>query len=135
MALITWDDTLSVGVRAIDDQHKGLIQSLNDLHDAMIKGLAKQATGPLLDKLVKYTKEHFVAEEAMLKRTSYPDFADHKARHVELTQQVEDYVARFRKGDIGLTVHLMDFLRSWLTNHIRRVDRDYGPWLNQHGVR
>ena len=135
MALITWDDGLSVGIRAIDDQHKGLLQALNDLHNAMIQGLAKQATAPLLDKLVKYTRDHFAAEEAMLRRANYPNFANHKAKHVELTHQVEDYIARFQKGDIGLTVHLLDFLRNWLTNHIRKVDRDYGPWLNQHGVR
>jgi len=25
-------------------------------------------------------------------------------------------------------------LRNWLTNHIQKVDHEYGPWLNEHGV-
>lgn len=134
MALITWNDSFSVGVRALDEQHKGLIQTLNELHDAMVQGLARQVTGPLLERLAKYTHQHFFAEEAMMKRTGYPKLASHQEIHLDLTRQVEDYVARFRTGDLSLSVHLIEFLREWLTTHIQKEDRDYGPWLNQHGV-
>src|SRR5215472_5652658 len=134
MAVIHWDPSLSVGVRALDDQHKGLIQALNELHEAMIKGFARDATGPLLEKLAKYTREHFVAEEAMMKRASYPRLGTHQAKHAELTRQVEGFVTRFRKVDIGLNVHLLDFLCNWLSTHIQGEDREYGPWLNRNGV-
>jgi len=133
--LITWDDSLSVGVRAMDDQHKGLIQILNDLHEAMAKGLARQATGPMLEKLANYTREHFSAEESIMKRAGYPSLDTHHAMHVELNLKVEDYLARFRNGDIGLSIDLVDFLRNWLMTHIQKQDRDYGPWLNRLGVK
>jgi len=135
VALITWDDSLSVGVRALDDQHKDLIQTLNELHEAMLKGHSKQAAGPLLERLAKYTKEHFAAEEAMMTRTGYRQLEAHRGKHLELTCQVEEYVARFQRGDIALSVHLLDFLRSWLSTHIQKEDRAYGPWLNRNGVR
>ena len=34
-----------------------------------------------------------------------------------------------------MNLDLMNFLRNWLVNHIQKVDREYGPWLNEHGVR
>jgi hemerythrin len=135
MALLNWSDKYSVGVRTLDDQHTGLFQTLNDLHAAMLKGQAQSLTGPLLRKLVEYTRRHFAAEETLLVSTRYPGLAGHREKHRELTKQVEEYVARFEKGEITLNLALMNFLRDWLTNHIQKTDKEYGPWLNEHGVR
>ncbi len=135
MALMNWSDSLSVGVKSIDEQHKGLLQAVNDLHAAMVKGQVKMVTGPLLKSLAKYTKDHFTAEEAMLRRTSYPGLSAHHAKHVDLNRQVEQYIQRFERGEISINVHLLDFLRDWLVNHIQKDDRDYGPWLNERGIR
>ena len=119
----------------MDGQHTVLFGFLNDLHEAMMKGQAQSLTGPLLKKLVEYTRKHFAAEEAMLARTSYPGLAEHRVQHQDLVKQVESYVARFDRGEITLNVHLLNFLRDWLTNHIQKTDHQYGPWLNEHGVR
>jgi hemerythrin len=135
MALMEWSSNFSVGVKAIDEQHKGLVETLNALHSAMLSGQTKTTTGPLLTKLAKYTKDHFTAEEAMLKRTRYPGYTAHHAKHIDLSRQVEQYVKRFESGEITLSVHLMTFLRDWLTTHIQKEDRDYGPWLWEHGIR
>ncbi len=55
--------------------------------------------------------------------------------HRDLVKQVDGYVARFERGEISLNVHLLNFLRDWLTNHIQKTDHQYGPWLNEHGVK
>ncbi len=135
MSLLTWNDQFSVGVQTMDDQHTVLFETLNDLHDAMMKGKAQSLAGPLLRKLVEYTREHFSAEEAMMAAARYPGLADHHVKHRDLTRQVEEYVARYERGEITLNLHLLNFLRDWLTNHIQKVDQEYGPWLKDHGVR
>ncbi len=135
MALMTWNDKLSVGVQFLDDQHAVLVETLNELHDAMMKGQAKCMTGPLLRNLVAYTHEHFSAEEAMMAAAKYPGLEVHRLRHRDLTRQVEEYVERFERGEITLNLHLLTFLRDWLTTHIQMEDREYGPWLNKQGVR
>jgi len=135
MALLTWNSKYSVGVKTLDSQHTVLFGLLNDLHEAMMKGQAQSLTGPLLRKLVDYTHTHFATEEKMLAEARYPGLADHKIKHRELIQKVEGYSARFEKGEITLNLHLMNFLRDWLTEHIQKTDHEYGPWLNEHGVR
>jgi hemerythrin len=134
MALLTWTSKYSVGVKALDSQHTVLFGLLNDLHDAMMKGQAQSLSGPLLRKLVEYTHTHFAAEEQSLAATKYPGLADHRIKHRELIQQVEEYADRFDRGEVTLNIQLMNFLRDWLSNHIQKVDHDYGPWLNEHGV-
>ena len=135
MALLTWDDNrYSVGVKSIDGQHPVLFGLINDLHDAMLKGQAQSQTGPLLRKLADYTQTHFTAEEKMMAEANYPGLADHKIKHRDLMKQVQEFSSRLEKGEIALTLDLMNFLRDWLTNHIQKVDHDYTPWMNQHGV-
>jgi hemerythrin len=135
MALMTFGQNNSVGVQTIDGQHKVLFEIINELHAAMLKGQAQSLTGPMLRKLLDYTRTHFSAEEAMMAGVKYPRLADHKVKHRDLVKQVEEYAVRFEKGEITLNLHLLNFLRDWLMNHIQKVDKDYGPWLNEHGVR
>jgi hemerythrin len=135
MALITWTDKLSVGVQSLDNQHMVLIETLNDLHTAMLKGQARAVAGKMLHTLADYTRNHFASEEAMMEAAKYSALAMHSLKHKQLTKQVEDYVARFEKGDITLGVDLLNFLSDWLTTHIQGEDKKYGPWLNEHGAR
>jgi len=136
MGLFLWNDgKYSVGVKVLDAQHKNLVDTLNQLYDGMAAGQAKTVTGPLLTKLVEYTRDHFAAEERLFAATHYPQAASHKAEHVELTRQVEEFVGRFNRGEIALNVPLLNFLRDWLANHIVQEDKKYSPWLNKAGVK
>jgi hemerythrin len=135
MAPLTWNDTYSVGVRSLDDQHTVLFETLNDLHHAIMKGYAKRLTGQLLHDLVAYARDHFTAEESMLAIAQYPALAQHRIKHRDFNRQVTEYIERFERGELTLNVHLLNFLRNWLTNHIQKEDRQYSSWLNQHGIR
>ena len=135
MPLMTWNENLSVGVNAIDVQHSKLVAILNELYDAMMQGRAKDVTGPLLRKLINYTRDHFAAEEAMMTSAKYNGLAAHRYEHEKLTKQVQEYAARFERGEVAVNIDLLKFLRNWLTGHIQNSDRAYGPCLKEHGMR
>lgn len=135
MALVVWSDKLSVGVKAIDEQHTILFDTINDLHAAMMKGQARTIIGELLCRLLTYTRNHFTDEERMMEAAGYPDLPQHRILHRNLTKQVEDYIARFEKGDLTLSTELAGFLSDWLKKHIQATDQSYGPCMNQHGIR
>lgn len=135
MSLIEWNSSLSVGVPSIDAQHSVLVKTLNELHDAMMSGQAHAKTGELLRTLVRYTREHFASEEALMEKAGYAALELHRKRHHELTRQVEDYVGRFERGETTINLHLLNFLRDWLTNHILKEDKAYGPALTSRGIR
>ena len=132
---MTWSDKFSVGVQSIDDQHAGLVETLNELHDGMMKGHANAVTGKLLHTLVDYTREHFAAEEMLMASTKYPQLPRHCEKHRELTRQVEEFVGRYERGEIRINLQLLNFLSDWLSTHILKEDHAYGPWLNDHGIR
>lgn len=136
MALMTWDSNkYSVGVKSIDSQHCVLFRHVNDLYEAMREGQGQKFTGTLLQKLVDYTQTHFTAEEKLMAAAAYPKLAEHKARHHDLIKQVSEFVSRFERGEIGLSLDMMTFLSDWLSKHIQHEDMEYRPWMNQHGMR
>ncbi len=129
MAFVAWNENLSVGIAQIDQQHRQLIDMINELHDAMCKGQGKNILKPLLARLFQYTQTHFTAEEALMQQAQYPKFAAHKAAHEKLVSQVRDLKQRFDAGEYLLSIDTMKFLQNWLTDHILGVDKQYVPCL------
>lgn len=135
MAYMDWSDSYSVGVSAIDTQHKTLFSMVNELHAAMMRQEGKGAAGPMLAKLLKYTHDHFATEEQLMAATKYPEAVKHCAAHRDLSKKAEELSGRFQRGESGITVHLLKFVSDWLTQHIVKEDKLYAPWLKEHGVK
>ena len=132
--LFPWSDTYSVKIGLIDMQHKKLVNYINDLYGAMVEGHGKEQLGQILANLVKYTQVHFKTEEGILQSKQYPDIINHKVEHDRFTKKVLDFQAKFQRNEIGLSIEVMDFLKTWLTHHILDSDKRYSPFLNDHGV-
>jgi hemerythrin len=122
MALITWGPKLMLGIQQIDEQHKKLVQLVNKLNDAMVAGHGRDAIGPTLTELVKYTQYHFATEERLMKLHGYEHSAEHKAEHAKLLRDVGDFKVRFDAGNSMLSIELLRFLRDWLFGHIAGSD-------------
>jgi len=134
MALLTWNDSYSVKVKQLDDQHKKLIDLINQLYDAMKVGKGSEVIGPVLKSLITYTQTHFSTEEQLMKLHGYPDYDAHKNEHNQLVAQVSDIKKGMDAGKMPLTQNVMNFLRDWLIKHIQGDDKKYGPFLNNMGV-
>ncbi len=134
MAFIEWSDSLAVGVREIDNQHKQLFNLVNDLFDAMGKGEGNAILSMTLSDLTKYTVMHFETEEKYMKAYNYTLFVSHKTEHDKLTQQVVDLQNEFNSGSTRITVKVMNFLKDWLKNHIVQNDVKFGNFLNKAGI-
>ena len=133
--LFPWSDSYSVKVATIDIQHKGLVDLINQLHQAMATGKGKEALGKTLSSLVKYMHAHFKAEEGILQSHQYPDLGNHQAEHARFIKTITEFEDKFKKGDIVLTIEVMEFLKDWLAKHIMRIDKNYSSFLNAKGVR
>jgi hemerythrin-like metal-binding protein len=127
---------MSVGVAALDNDHKKLTGMVNELFDGIMAGQGKDAVGKILDGLVAYTTQHFGREEQFFAQTGYPDAAAHKAQHQDLCKQVLAVQEKYRAGaTAALSIETLHFLKSWLINHIQGTDKEYGPHLNARGIK
>ncbi len=130
MSVIAWDDSMSVGVEVLDNDHKKLIDLINRLAEAGNSTGSEQTVGEVLDELVAYTRYHFRREEAWQAAAGYPDLERHKEIHEDLTEQVEEVRDDYRKGySESLTRDVLVFLRDWLKKHILGEDKKYVAYV------
>lgn len=135
MSLIKWNDSLSVNVVRIDQEHKKLVGMINELTDAMKAGRGKDVLGKILDGLISYTASHFQLEEKYFQQVKYPDAAAHKQEHAAFVHKITEFKKEFDAGRVTVSVNILQFLSKWLQNHIKGTDQKYSTFFNENGIR
>lgn len=129
MSLLNWTEDLSVNINGIDNQHKKLVDLINELHSAMKDGKGKDKLGPILTELIEYTKYHFSAEEKLMQQKNYPGYSKHKNEHDIFTKKIVEFNNQYNSGSLSLSIDVLMFLKEWLVVHIKGTDKQYSPYL------
>lgn len=134
--MYTWDKSLEVGNQMIDDQHKHLIDALNDFLNAQAEKKSNADLKKSLDFLNDYTIKHFYEEEHLQKKYQYPDYENHKKLHEGLKKVVRDLqVQLIMKGPSeGLFNDVKSKVGDWLVAHIKTQDSRIGAYLKTKGI-
>ncbi len=127
MAFFEWKDSMTVGNPMIDRDHKMLIQYVNEMHAAMMGGKGKDVVGPIVGKLVAYTKDHFAREEVVWKSGHYAELERHRKEHADLVKTVVDFKTKYDTGRAG-TIGRRDEFSA-------RLVEEPHPEIRQGGLR
>lgn len=138
MSRMNWSEQLSLGIGSIDRQHQVLIKCINELGEAINKdeNFKVRTTLNVIEKLVNYTKVHFMYEELVLfKQIPFPETEEHKIAHGKIFDAVETFKGRLKTEGINdIHPELMAFLNRWLTNHILKDDMKYAIYAREKGI-
>jgi hemerythrin len=128
--VMTWTSDLNTGIDVIDNQHKSIVDYINELEVA-INQHDRDVVGHVLVELVDYTMSHFAFEESLLEEAGYKLLKPHKAIHDVFVKRIEAYHQRHKAGeDVSEQLHSM--LCTWLVHHIKREDMAYVAALSQN---
>jgi hemerythrin-like metal-binding protein len=123
-----WTPALSTGVAALDEQHKAIFQWLAELENASVDQRTLFGVY-VVTRLKHYMREHFAAEEAMMKAAGYPELEQHQKEHALFRAKLEELQMKSISEDISTDT--VRFLNHWLTNHIAKSDMAYVPYLKR----
>jgi len=126
-AFIQWAEALSVKVPGMDNDHRVLIDLINQLASAEKIGNRRIAES-VLDELLNYAIDHFNREEQYLQQSGYPmpDLVTHKLQHAAFTESVQDIRWQYLHGlRPRINQEVLLFLRDWLSKHILVEDMKY----------
>ncbi len=131
---IDWSDVLSVGINEMDDEHKELFRRINALLVALLQNSAMPEVLRLFDLVGEYAQEHFRDEEALQKKFAYPRMAGHQELHSQFLQELTKIRSRLTTEGFhtGVLIHIQDKVVQWLLEHIGRVDKDYGIFIQNY---
>ena len=112
MTVITFDDNLITGNKTIDEQHKELIDRIQQFVSACESEDARVKAIKMLDYLDEYTEFHFKEEEKLQKDVGYPGLDENEGPDEKFMEQVK--------------INVID----WLFGHIKTFDRSVAEYIN-----
>lgn len=133
MAFLTLGPNLLTGHATLDNQHRGLVEAVNRLFEALQEGRDREELGHTLAFLRNYTADHFRLEERFMDQSGYRGATRHKATHADLMRKVIELENRFKAGDGTPGLEVAHFLKAWIAQHIGVEDVALGAALRARG--
>lgn len=131
MGLIRWDNSLELGNPEIDGQHKSMVEALNKLHSAMLKGEGRSEVDSTSKFLLDYSASHFAMEEKMMDSHAYPGLSSHKKFHADLIDSFTKMINGFERESTSLSIAVLATLEEYVTVHFMNEDSKFVNFINQ----
>jgi hemerythrin len=122
MALVEWRDEFSVGVPAVDFEHRELIDLINDLHQRLMTDHDPAAVSVFLGEIYTRISAHFALEEKIMRDAGYDEYAVHKADHERLLDGILDMADDYDQHDGFDEADFAERLRRWFVDHFQTKD-------------
>ena len=123
MPLMDWDARLQVGHPKIDEQHKTLVDTINQLDDAVRSGLDREAVEELLRFLKNCTENHFRVDENLfrtLEQLASTDLLTSAWNRRHFEQAVEGEIHRSNRYGHPVSLLMLDI------DHFKRINDSFG---------
>jgi len=125
MKFFEWSENFSVNIPEIDDQHKIIVDLLNELYNAFMNKEHDKKLGEIIKKLSEYANFHFNTEEKYFSKFPDESITNHLEQHEDFKKKIESYKNLYSKDISSLTFIIMQFIKGWLINHISGTDKAY----------
>lgn len=131
--IVPWNPSFETGIEVIDEQHRRLVELLNDLAHQYVYGLELAEVERIVDGLVDYAAYHFNTEEALWEEVLAGDpwFEAHQHTHNGFVQKVRKLQSELVQNEnLPALDDLLSFLIRWLAHHILYEDKRFSVvWL------
>jgi hemerythrin len=128
MAIFEWDESISLNIPMIDDQHRELIAWIAALNDTVHQGGGAEKVEDVLLQLTNYVFMHFSREESLMLSINFPGLAGHRREHDFFVTRLEGIMERLQSGE-AIGEETLEFMGNWIASHIKGTDRAYGRFM------
>ena len=136
MAIMTWNEEYSVGVKEIDKQHQILFDTINELF-RLFADKKFSTTDPdiVFDKLGDYGEKHFKTEEHFFTLFNYEKKTEHIILHQKYKTKLKELQTKYwMNRDEKIFFEIINFLQDWWIWHVNNVDKEYSQCFKDHGL-
>lgn len=122
MALIEWKSHYSVGVEAVDHEHREMIDLINETHERLVAGAEVPDVTAFLGEIFRGISAHFALEETIMRQHRYDHLDQHKEAHEQLLEDIRDIMDGYEADPEAASQKLSQRLDDWFTLHFKTHD-------------
>ena len=120
--LVEWREEFKVGVPSVDHEHQELIGLINAVHDRLGVPHSNVEIADFLGEIFARISAHFALEEHIMRAAGFSHYAEHKADHEHLLDEIRDIMDDYEDRRVFDERQLGERLRLWFTEHFRTHD-------------
>jgi hemerythrin len=132
MGLLHWEKRYSVGVDAVDHEHRELVDLINRLYEEASARGSKVAVLGFFGDLFKVISAHFALEERLMRERGYDNLVQHKNDHERLLDEIRDIMEDYEVTDLFDNQLLAQRLDAWFSRHFETHDARLHHALGHH---
>ncbi len=122
MPLIEWKEEFSIGVPAVDHEHRALVELINELYESLNSGDSKSTIVNFLGEIFAKISAHFALEEKVMRERRYDEYEQHKRNHEVLLDEICEIMDEYEDNQQFNEEKLSRRLDMWFTEHFRTFD-------------
>ena len=134
--MLEWKEAYSVGVPAVDHEHRELIDLVNRLNAVLEFDGSADEVNEAFGDLFRAISAHFALEERFMREHGYDQFAQHKADHERLLDELREimdaYSDRAAADRATASERLSRSVDNWFAAHFRTHDARLHSRLGAH---
>ena len=134
MEKIIWNESYSVGVKEMDEQHKKLIEIINQLIEAQDEAVHSEKISDILTNMMDYAFYHFKAEENLMREHQYAEYTSHRKTHMGFIRRTAELSSEAVDFAEHVPSETLLFLKNWLLDHILKTDMQYKDFFKEKGL-
>lgn len=135
MTIRQWDDSLLVGIEAIDDQHRQLFDIMEKVRGLIPTDSDNPEVGGLLKEMITLTQAHFRDEERLMEEMRFPDRERHKRLHRDISARIVAMLEKLKAGEDFGAKDLLEFIERWQIEHVQAEDARIGRAMKAKRIR
>lgn len=126
-----WSDTLSVGNRKIDAEHRQILESCRRIVDLCASAAPMNAQHHVaFNDFAEALLQHVHTEEQVLHRNGCPRLEQHKAEHSTLCEHLSDLLFQAIEGRLNSHAWI-EVARQWSNHHLHDCDLNDRLYLHE----
>ncbi len=122
MSLLEWKQEYSVGVAAMDDEHREMMDLINDIYAKLASDPDADQVDECLGDIYNTISLHFALEEKLMRNNRYSEYAAHKDDHEVLLDQIRDLMDDYHDDPQSGSGRLAEGLADWFVAHFSTFD-------------
>ncbi len=131
VTLLEWDDSLSVGIAEMDNEHKELVEVMNRFYrEIQTEGTVTDLTKKLSDFQSVFA-QHLNAESTLLRNNNDPQRQAHLDEHDRFLKEIDQLIERNRSGE-DVSLDFFEQLGPWIRDHTMAFDKPFAEYVMKH---
>ena len=139
--MFAFTDKYKTGIEMVDDEHRRLFEIIAETKDVIDSEFLADKYDHimnLLDQLREYTEFHFKDEEVLMEKIGYPRLEVQKRAHAAFIERLVEIdfkdLDNMDDNQQEYLLELIQFLVSWLSNHILGEDKKIADFVVKQGI-